>query len=144
MSAFDHDFLMRQIRQLAQVVARLVFRAVEDGSCDAAVGEVRKAKAVAFGVEVGLLDRLEPASLALLVRDGESLRTLAWVTAQESDLRARMDRSAEAARLRARAIALYAECALRFPEEADACRAAGDALSAGSGEEPPTPSSSGS
>ncbi len=131
MSAFDHDFIMRQIRQLAQVVARLVSRAADDGSCDAAVGEIRTAKAAALGVEEGLLERLDPASLALLVRDGESLRTVAWVTAQESALHARLGPPGEAARLRARAIALYDECARRFPAEADACRAAGDALSAG-------------
>jgi hypothetical protein len=130
MSAFEHDFLMRQIRQLAQVVARMLLGARDEGSCEAALREVRKAKAAALAVEEGLVDRLDPASLALLVRDGESLRTIAWVTAREGELHARLGQATEAARLRLRAIALYEECARRFPGEAGACQADAAALAA--------------
>jgi hypothetical protein len=62
------------------------------------------------------------------MREGEALRTLAWIAAQEGDLLAAVGAAVEARRLRGRALALYGECALRFPEEAPACREAARTL----------------
>lgn len=131
MAEFERDFILRQIQQLARMVAQIVLRARSEGSYETGLEQVRSALAGGLDVDYEMLSRIDPASAALLVRDGEVLRTLAWIVAQESELRRGAGEVAEAERLRRRALALYDECARRFPEEGAACREAADALAGG-------------
>ena len=128
MPEFERDFILRQIRRIAQMVARIVLRAREQASCESGLEAVRAAVADGLGMDYGVLSRLDPASVALLVREGEVLRTLAWIAEQEAGLTAGAGDSAAAERLRRRASALYAECAERSPEEAPACLEAARAM----------------
>ncbi len=128
MPEFERDFILRQIRRIAQLIARIVSRAREQASYESGLEAVRAAVADGLGMDYGVLSRLDPASVALLVREGEVLRTLAWIAEQESGLTAGAGDAAGAERLRRRAIGLYAECAERYPEEAPACLEAARAL----------------
>ncbi len=121
MPEFERDFILRQIRRIAQLIARLVRRAHEEGQYESGLEAVRAAVADGLGMDYGVFSRLDPASAALLVRDGEVLRTLAWIAAEEGGLAAGAGDAAGAERLRRRAIALDAECARRYPQEAPAC-----------------------
>src|SRR5512143_1094192 len=134
MPEFERDFILRQIRRIAQMVARIVLRAREQASYESGLEAVRAAVADGLGMDYGVLSRLDPASVALLVREGEVLRTLAWIAAQEGELTAGAGDAGGAERLRRRAIALYAECAERYPGEAPACLEAARALRDGAGD----------
>jgi hypothetical protein len=84
-----------------------------------------------LGFDYEMLGRIDPASAALLVHEGEVLRTLAWIAAQEGELLESADDPAAAQDRRRRALALYAECAERHPAEAEACREAASTLATG-------------
>ncbi len=121
MPEFERDFILRQIRRIAQMIARIVSQARERESYESGLEAVRAAVADGLGMDYGVLSRLDPASVALLVREGEVLRTLAWIAEQEAGLTAGAGDAGGAERLRRRAIGLYAECARSHPEEAQAC-----------------------
>ncbi len=131
MASYEKDFILRQIRLLAQAIARIVARARAEERHASGLEEVRATMAGGPGLDYGMLDRLDPASAALLVRDGEVLRTLAWVAAQEGELLEGAGEPAAATERRRRALALYAECAERYPDEAASCREAARALASG-------------
>ena len=130
MPEFERDFVLRQIRLLAQFVARIVARARADGQYASGLEAVRATMEDGLGKDYPMLRRLDPSSAALLVHDGEVLRTLAWIAAQEGDLLQGAGDPAAAQDLRRRALALYAECADRCPGEAATCREAARALAA--------------
>jgi hypothetical protein len=124
MPEFEQDYVLRHIRLLAQAVARLLLKARTERPSEIEIRELGRAKATALGLDPELLERLDATSLALLVRDGESLCTLVWITAREAELLEALGDLDESARQRIRAVALARECAGRFPGEADACREA--------------------
>jgi hypothetical protein len=124
MPEFERDYVLRHIRQLARLVAQLLLKARTERPSEAEVHEVSRAAATALGLDPELFERLDAGSLALFVRDGESLRTLVWITAREAELLESLGDLDESARQRLRAAALAEECARRFPGEADACREA--------------------
>jgi hypothetical protein len=136
MSEFEKDFVMRQIRQLVQAIAQLVLRARTEEQCAAGLEGIRTAVEKWLGMSPAMLDRLDPASVAQLVREGEVLRTLAWIVAQEGAIHEAAGDPDAARQRRCRAVALYAECAERFSVEAVACRAAACALAEGTTLEP--------
>ena len=128
MPEFERDLLLRQIRQLAQMVARIAFKARAEGRYESGLEQVRATLEGGLDLDYAMLRRIDAASVGLMVRDGEALRTLAWFAEVEGGLlEAAGDREA-AASLRRRAIALYAECANRFAGEEAACREAARAL----------------
>jgi hypothetical protein len=131
MGEFEKDFVMRQIRQLVRFIAQVVLRARTEERDASGIAEVRTAVEKWSGLSLDVLDRLEPASVAQLVREGEVLRTLAWVVAQEGEIHEAAGDAGAARQRRGRAIALYAECAERFPAEEAACREAARVLAEG-------------
>lgn len=133
MGEFEKDFVMRQIRQLAQLVARVVLRARSEGQVASGLEQIREAVESCLGMDYAMLSRIDPASAALLVHDGEVLRTLAWIAAQEGELHESAGDLVTARHQRCRAVALYAECSERFPGEDAACREAARALAGGAG-----------
>jgi hypothetical protein len=136
MREFEKDFVLRQIRQLVQFVTQVVLgvRTEEQGA--PGLEAIRTAVGNWLGISPAVLDRLDPASVAALVREGEVLRTLAWIAAQEGAIHEAAGDPEAARRRRCRAIALYAECAGRFSTEAAACRTAARALAEGTTLEP--------
>jgi hypothetical protein len=128
MAEFERDILLRQIRQLARMIAQLVLKARAEDRYETGLEAVRAALEGGWDVDYRMLDRIDAASAALLVRDGEALRTLAWIAEQESELHRGAGDLVSARNRRCRALALYAECADRFPAEEAACRAAARAL----------------
>ena len=131
MATFEKDFMLRQIRQLAQLIAQIVLRARAEGQYASGLEEVRATMAGGLGMDYEMLGQIDPASATLLAHDGEAVRTLAWITAQEGDLLEESGDPAAAQDQRRRALALYAECADRHPAEAAACREAARALATG-------------
>jgi hypothetical protein len=131
MGEFEKDFVMRQIRQLVQFIAQLVQKACTEDRQASGIEEIRTAVEKWLGIPPAVLDRLDPASIAQLIREGEVLRTLAWIAAQEGELHEATGDSEAARQRRYRAMTLYAECAECFPAEDAACREAARALAAG-------------
>ena len=131
MGEFEKDFVMRQIRQLVQAIAQLVLRARTEEQCASGLEGIRTAVEEWLGMSPATLDRLEPASVAQLVREGEVLRTLAWIAAQEAAIHEAAGDPDAARQRRCRAVALYAECAERFSAKAVECRAAARELAEG-------------
>lgn len=131
MGEFEKDFFMRQIRRLVQFIAQIVLGARIEGRQASGLERIREAVKDCLGMDYAMLSRLDPASAALLVHDGEVLRTLAWVAAREGELHESAGDLVTARHQRCRAVALYAECAERFPGEDTACREAARALAGG-------------
>ena len=128
MAEFEKDFVIRQIRQLVRFIAQVVLGVQTEEQAASGLEEIRTAVEKWLGISPAVLDRLEPASVAQLVREGEVLGTLAWIAAQEGELHEAAGDPVAARHQRCRAVALYAECAERFPEEDAACREAARAL----------------
>ena len=128
MAEFEKDILLRQIRQLARMIAAIVSRARSEDRYDTGLEAVRAALEGGWDADYRVLNRIDAASAALLVRDGEVLRTLAWIAEQEAELHRGAGDLVSARNRRCRALALYAECAERFPEEEQACRESARAL----------------
>jgi hypothetical protein len=124
----EKDYLLRQIRRLMEIVLAIVGKAGAGGEPEAQLEAIRRAADSGLGLDYRLLRRLDPASVPMLVADGDTLRTLAWLAAKEAEVHALAGDPAAAKALRLRAVALYAECALRFPAQEDACRLAARAL----------------
>lgn len=109
MSLFERDTIKRQIRQLGDAIAAIVFRAKAEGNYETGLEAVRAAAEGGLGVDYAMLERLAPASAAMLLRDAELIRTYAWICEEEADLLDRAGRRGEANARRARAAELVAE-----------------------------------
>lgn len=111
-SSEQEDYLLRIIRQISEAIARL--RELLTGSVSASVtvrDEVRHTIALLLGEESALLMRLDPESAARLV--GSPRRVELWATLLDldADACARAGDEANAAVVRARAVALRAATA---------------------------------
>jgi hypothetical protein len=103
MPDFERDLILRQIRQLGDLVAAIVARVRAEADCESGLEAIREAADHGFGPDRSLLDRLDPASAMLLLRDAESAGIYARVCAAEAELLERLGRGETAAGLRARA-----------------------------------------
>lgn len=108
MSRFERDTIQRQIRQLGELLAQVLARARAEKSYESGLDAIREASATGFGPDRSLLDRLEPASAVLLLRDREAAETYAAVLAAEAELLAGLGRGEDAKRLERRAAAVTA------------------------------------
>jgi hypothetical protein len=100
---FERDFLKRQIRALALLVARLV--GSKRGAADT-IEELRRAASDALGVDAEVLARVDVATAASLLADPERIQAYAFVLAEEADLCAD---AAGADAARRRSLALFRE-----------------------------------
>ena len=116
MPEFERDLLMRQIRQLGDLVAAIVARARADERYENGLEAIRHAAEHGFGPDRALIDRLGPRSAAMLLRDAEAVRVYAGVCAAEAGLLAALGRHAEAAALEAR-VASVEEAAREMERE---------------------------
>jgi len=113
MGRFERDTLMRQVRQMADVIAALVLRARSEGDYESGLEAIRTAAGGGLGVDYAMLDRLAPGSAAMLLRSADLIRTYAWICEQEADLYERAGDQESAAARRLRATELYAEAEAR-------------------------------
>lgn len=122
---------MRQIRQMADAIAALVLRVRAEGNYESGLEAVRETAERGLGVNYKVLERLDPASAAMLLRATDALRTYAWICGEEADLLERAGNREAAAARRGRAIALYRETAARDPAQDGECRGAAALLAQG-------------
>src|SRR5262245_19825871 len=99
----EQEFIQRQIKQLAQVLARLLTGKVEERNVDAALDELDGSYDAILGLPRAMLDRVDEASLSMMLGRPDRLEAYVWLQEKEAELRAARGETAEAARLRARA-----------------------------------------
>src|SRR5262245_2874702 len=102
---FERDYVMRAARQVAQLLARVLgLRQLgQEEEADRALDELYRGL-VPFDRE--LLDLLDPATLATMIRDPEVVRAVCQLLAFEADEAERRGEPARALRGRRRALAL--------------------------------------
>ena len=101
----EKDLIKRALERLAPVLARaLGFK--DAGQSDEALAELERGAQVAFGLGLGPLGVLTPASAAALLRDPALVRAYAGLVRAEADVREAAGEAARAEALRARAAAL--------------------------------------
>lgn len=105
----EPDVLHRQIRQLAQALARLLGLKAEEADDDklvAALDELDRAYDDILGTPRALLDRADAASVWMILGRGAKLEAYRWLLDKEAELRDARGEHAEATALRDRAGAL--------------------------------------
>jgi hypothetical protein len=80
------DYLMRFVRQFAAFVARLM-RLREDGSHEQALETIASGWSELLSLRHGAFDRLDDASLSLLLGSPERRGAAAWLLQNEADVR---------------------------------------------------------
>jgi hypothetical protein len=103
MSRFEQDTIKRQIRQLGDTIAAIVARMRDDQDYTSGLEAIREATDKGFGPDRSLLDRLDPKSAVMLLRDAESSRVYAQVCAAEAEVFGKLGCSEQAAELKTRA-----------------------------------------
>jgi hypothetical protein len=106
MARFGEDTITRQIRQLGDMIAAIVARARSDGDYASGLEAIRGAGLEELGIRRALLDAMDPASAAMLLRDPHRRSMYADLCSAEAELLEGMGRTEEAARLRGRAAIL--------------------------------------
>jgi len=102
---FEDDFILRTVRQIAELAARLL-GLVEQGETEGVDDELDRAYGTLFGAKADLVRRLDPATVAHLCRSPEQMQAVIDLCRVEAALRDSEGEEAEAERLRARAEAL--------------------------------------
>lgn len=117
---FEKDYLGRQVKQLAEAVARTLFGAGADSArdVDAARDKVRRACGEILGIDHMVLDLLDVPSAAIMLRDPHRIGAYAEILEAEAELHRRAGdaRMADAQRQRAEALRVRAEA--KDPERA--------------------------
>lgn len=103
--SIQRDWLQRLIEQLAAAVAR-VLGLRREGRLEEARQELERAAVEAAGLGLSLLERLDPASAARLVREPERLAALARLALERSRLERDAGEVEAAGRWHERAVAL--------------------------------------
>src|SRR5437773_7205412 len=96
MSRFEQDTIKRQIRQLGDMVAAIVERVRVDQDYAGGLEAIREAADKGFGPQRSMLDRLDPTSAAMLLRDAGSARVYAQVCAAEAEILVKLGRGEQA------------------------------------------------
>jgi hypothetical protein len=102
-SMVQRDYLMRMIEQFIEAIARMLGLA-KTGQFDAARAELDAAYA-SLGISRGMVDRLDDASLRLLLRD-DKLRILVMLLEAEGELLSLQGQDAQASAIKLRAARL--------------------------------------
>ena len=103
MSRFEQDTIKRQIRQLGGVVAAILARSRAEQDYESGLEAIREAAATGLGPDRALLERLDPESATMLLREADRALVYAQVCVAEAELLEGLGRDAEAAELRRRA-----------------------------------------
>ncbi len=103
---FERDYFKRQIKQLVAGLARALGLAKQEHRYDDALAAVKRTPSDWFDVDYETLDRVDAASVAMLLRDPQKIEAYAWLLDEEAAIHeARGDTArAEAARSRAAAV----------------------------------------
>lgn len=103
MARFEQDTIKRQIRQLGDLIAAIVARMRDSQDYRSGLEAIREAAGGVFGPDRSLLDRLDPRSAVMMLRDPENARVYARTCAAEAEALERLGRIEEAAQLKERA-----------------------------------------
>ncbi len=106
MSIRERDVLMRQVRQLGDVIAAALGRAHAGEDATSGLEAIRSAAAHGLGVDRALLDRLDPDSAVMLLREPEAALAYVDVCRAEAELLAASGCEADAVSRRERAEAI--------------------------------------
>jgi len=112
MSLYERDYLKRQLKQLALLVARLA-GLKKRGQLDAAREEHASAVGELLGLDHGVLARIDTPTAARLLGTPERLRIYAELVLAEADLLADSDEQAQSEQRFRRAAELFGEVLLR-------------------------------
>jgi len=116
---FRDDYVMRQIQQAMEAVAR-AFGALAGARREEAFEELDQAYDALLEHNRGMMDVVDTATLARLVGSPERVRALAKVSKADGDLRAELGDEVAAARAQARALALLRIAHAEDPDDEDA------------------------
>ncbi|MBI5838400.1 MAG: hypothetical protein HZB25_14280 [Candidatus Eisenbacteria bacterium] len=105
------DFVLRQIRVVAEMLAR-IFRLRTDGKLEHARAELKRAYALLAGPQAPLIRQLDSATAAMLLRHPESISTFAHLLCEEAAL---LEDATQAGALWLRAMELCLECEAKSP-----------------------------
>lgn len=115
---FRDDYLMRQIERAMEAVAR-AFGALAGARREEAERELDGAYDALLEHNRGMMDVVDPVTLARLVGSPAKVRALARVSRADGDLRRELGDPAGAARAHRRALALLRVAHAEDPEEGD-------------------------
>ena len=108
MAAYERDYILRLIRQLAQALARIA-GLKKEGKTEEALEVVRETADAIFGPMLRTLEEIDTRSAASLMGNPEKLHALAVLSAEEGDILASKG-EVQAARFKhRRALELYLE-----------------------------------
>ncbi len=97
---FERDFLMREVKQIVELIAKIA-RLKSESKLEAALGEINAAYD-RLGIKKSMLDYLDAGSLARMIGSPEALAAVGALMAEEAAiLEAEGDPRAEAKRQRA-------------------------------------------
>lgn len=114
----QEDFLLRELRRVAEMIARaLGFRG--SGDLPAARTEIDNAYSTLLGPQSHLLRMLDSASAARLIGNAKKLAALARLTSAEAALAADLGNSKSEQHLAARAVLLAEEAVKLDPSDDD-------------------------
>jgi predicted negative regulator of RcsB-dependent stress response len=115
-SIADRDYILRMIQRMAQALAAVLAKRTE-GKTDEALALLERARAEMFGSMTEALAALDASSVTSLLGGMEKARAYATFSSVEGDLRLDRGDLKAAARAHRRALAVYREAAIRFPDE---------------------------
>jgi hypothetical protein len=86
MAYFEKDFIKRQIRQLTEMLSRVLGQAKSEGNFETGLEAIRKTCGEALGIDSAIIGRMTSASVAQVINDPERLKAYAWLLEQEAEL----------------------------------------------------------
>ncbi len=108
MALRQRDYILRMIEQLAEAMARIV-GARKAGDLHQARQLLRETADGLFGPLCGMLEKVDAASAAMLLADGEKIRAYAALVVEEANILEQEGELGRAKSLRRRALDLYLE-----------------------------------
>lgn len=104
----ERDYIMRMIKQLAGVLARII-RAKEQEQYDEALQLIQEAYSELFGLDSRLAGMMDAESLALLLGNRDKIKAMARLFREEGDLQALKGDASQAGSRYKRSLELYLE-----------------------------------
>lgn len=123
----ERDYLMRMIAQLAAVLAKILFAKKSQNYAEALL-LTQNAYAQLLGLNGELVEKMEAATLTLLLGDKEKIKALATLLQEEGEVLHLQGKFAESKAKDEKALALFQEALRRYPAGDTECDAAIAAL----------------
>jgi hypothetical protein len=112
---FERDYFKRQIKALVDGLARALGLARKEHRHDDALEAIRKTPSDWFGIEAEVLERVDPASAVMLLREPAKVEAYVWLLEQQAEIHDERGDAPAATASRARAAAIRAAAAAATP-----------------------------